>query len=149
MTDRCPPPHIRGKIYELQVQKLLEAHGYACQHWSQHPEGFKGADDDLRVQGLPVEVKGARPSAKHKGYSFQSYMFLLHKSGYSAPITQPIVILYCASQPPALFIIPRRDLNGAHLIHITRLDPTRYRGKWKRYLNAFQFLDEAIRRVRE
>lgn len=132
--------HIRGAAYENKVAEILNVMGYEA---SVH-EASSASDYDLLVNGLPVEVKGAKIHA-YNGKGNQGFQFAIKRVTSSNSIDCPIVILYCENPgPTSFFVIPLAELNGAHSITVPNQNPAAYHGKWSKYYNRFDLLDLAI-----
>jgi hypothetical protein len=136
------PIQIKYPIFEKRVCQILNEHGFDCAR--------NGASDhgaDLICNGVLVEVKGSLPVQLHKNSNRIGFQFLLWKSGYSRRIDEPITILICYQKNPVLFILPLAEIADLNKIDVPNSDPNEYAGKWSRFRERFDLLQEAIRNV--
>ncbi len=124
-----------GTKYEHQAQKLLRAHGIKTKHRSEVENATGGADLYDEDNRPAFEVKGSaiyRYNGVNRGYGFNLY----RGQGHSQ-IDEPFTILVCQSSPVHVFIIPNYELTDAHFIAIPNVDPTKYKGRWAKFLDAY------------
>jgi len=136
--------HIRGEGYELLASRLLSERGYAV---LVHDESCKH-DSDIIVNGVSVEVKGSKPYS-YNGTSHRLGFGFAIKRSTGNMIGCEIVLCLCVSDPIDVFVIPRVDLGNAHFIAIPNPNPSAYRGKWSKFLNRFDLLDQEINKENE
>lgn len=107
------------------------------------PVGVRPANDpvDLDVAGHPVELKVSRAHAQPSGR--KTTRFQAELRGKRHGLNGNLLILLCVDRDDRLwpYIIPVRELADQRTIEITS-HPTRYRGKWRRYLRAWDLLQE-------
>lgn len=148
MKKLASTAHLRGAEYERASAEILRSIGYnVLVHDNESTNGY-----DLLVNGLEVEVKGARQHSYNGEAHAQGFQFAIRRSTSDNEIHSPIVVLYCKPiaeipleyQAHQLFVIPLHELAEVRCITIPNQSPRAYRGKWSRFYMRFDLLDSAI-----
>lgn len=143
--------HLRGAEYERAAAEILRSIGYnVLVHDNESTNGY-----DLLVNGLEVEVKGARQHSYNGEAHAQGFQFAIRRASSDNEIHSPIVVLYCKPleeipiqyQASQLFVVPLEALAGTRSITIPNALPRAYRGKWSKFYMRFDLLDSAIVRI--
>jgi len=130
-----------GALGEIYVARLLASIGLRVEHVGE------GGGPDLLVEGVPIEVKAARPSlynGRHVGYQF-----CLHRSGRNG-IRAAVVILLCYWNPasePIAFVIPADRVRDLRKVVIPNRRPWMYavgHGRWARWYNRWEMLADVL-----
>lgn len=94
---------------------------------------------DLRVNGVPVEVKTAQYRQYKRGRA--GYQFCINRDGRSG-LRAPFVALVCYAAPPVdlpVYIVPAYELNGQKKLTIPSAPPL-YRGYLSKWLHEWELL---------
>jgi len=120
-----------GAIGEAWVYRQLERAGL---------DVTLGGPADLVADGLPVEVKAARPRC-YRGDGRRGFQFCLTKPGHTDHKRAAVVVCLCWWDPasdPVAFIVPSVDLGDRRKVTICNPQPwlydgwlARYRGRWE------------------
>ncbi len=124
-----------GVAGEAYVARLLSSAGLQVQ--------FDGPAD-LTVNGLPVEVKAARPSLYRRNRC-RGYQFCLHRTGKTS-LKAPLVILLCywdTAREPVSFIIPADRIGQRRKIVIPS-HPWAYSGMWSPWYQNWETLADLL-----
>jgi len=127
-----------GKAGEAYVGRLLSSAGLQIR--------FDGPAD-LTVNGLPVEVKAARPTLYRSG-GYVGYQFCLNRPGHTR-VKAPVVILLCYWDPtnePIAFVIPADHLGQRRKVVIPVRYPWLYSGKWSRWYQRWETIADLLER---
>jgi hypothetical protein len=126
-----------GALGEHYVARLLSGIGLNVEH---------NAPADLLVEGIPVEVKAARPrpyrSDGHKGYQF-----CIHREGRNG-LQAELLILLCywkAGRKPAAFVLPTHIVGERRKIVIPNY-PWTYAGQWAPWYENWETIAEVLER---
>lgn len=107
----------------------------------------RGKPADLICNGVPVEIKTARPT--HYNGRAVGFQFSLRRDGHS-DVRAPLVICVCVFNSEDLFdseldffIIPSRDIEGLRGVAIHK-NTAAYNGRWARYRQNWSVLEEVL-----
>ena len=131
-----------GLEHEEWVVKQLRARGYAAQL---NPN-FCAQNCDLRVNGLPVEVKYARPTlrtqTKRNGLKVQYTRWQWCISDTAAGMSGEWVCVLLAQTRKKIvpYIVPGSQIGERNHVQITS-HPDRYRGWLNNYRNTWSVID--------
>jgi hypothetical protein len=100
---------------------------------------------DLLVEGVPVEVKAARPGG-YCGDERRGFQFCLRRETRRGKIKTDarradLVVLLCYyhdERDPAAFVIPTDRLGDRHKVVISNPRPWAYAGRWAHYYEAWE-----------
>ena len=126
-----------GALGELWTMRQLQSAGLAVS---------LGGPADLLVEGLPVEVKTARPK-RYRGDGRRGYQFCLSKPGHTDHRRAAVVILlawWCDQANPTAFIIPSGALGNRRKVTIPNRQPWLYDGRWARYRGQWEVIADAL-----
>ena len=126
-----------GIMGELYVARQLRAVGLDVQH--------SGPADLVVADGLPVEVKAARPRPYRRGY--RGFQFCLTKPGHTDHRRAAVVILLAywdSTADPVAFVIPSERLGDRRKVTIPNRQPWLYAGKWARYYRRWDVLADVM-----
>jgi hypothetical protein len=106
-----------------------------------------GESSDLLVEGVPVEVKAARPSNRGRGRQ-PEYQFSLrrirrngdHKTDHRKSALVVLLCYFSDDYDPVAFVIPSTRLGDRKMVKITSSLPWVYAGQWAKYLNDWDQL---------
>lgn len=124
-----------GEMGETYVCRLLSGLGLDVK--------FDGPAD-LLVNGVPVEIKAARPRP-YRDDGRKGYQFCLHRDGKRG-IQAPVVILLCywsEKHNPVAFVIPSHRLGKRRKVTIPG-HPWSYSGRWARWYRRWEALADEI-----
>jgi hypothetical protein len=125
-----------GAMGELFVMRQLEAVGLEVE---------RAGGADLLVEGVPIEVKAARPKPYRRGY--RGYQFCLRKPGHTDHRKARAVVLLCCWDPvadPVAFVIPSDRLGDRRKVTIPNRRPWAYGGKWARWYRRWETLADIL-----
>jgi hypothetical protein len=100
---------------------------------------------DLLADGVPIEVKAARPGRYRKG-RYTGYQFCLTKPGHTDHSKAAVVILLCywhAEREPVAFVIPSEAIGDRCKVVIPG-QPWTYSGQWARYYRRWETIADHI-----
>ncbi|MBN2392075.1 MAG: hypothetical protein JXR84_15215 [Anaerolineae bacterium] len=130
--------NVIGAFGEYAVEVILRKAGVDVK---------RGKPADLICNGVPVEVKTARPT-RYDGRK-DGFQFSLRRDGHTN-VRAPLVICVCVFDPEDLFdseldffIIPSQDIEGLRGVAIHK-DTAAYNGRWARYRQNWSVLEEVL-----
>jgi len=126
-------PQELGRMGEVYVARLLEVAGLRVS-W--------GGPADLLVEGVPVEVKAARPR-RYRGDGRLGFQFCLSKPGHTDHRRAAVVVLLAWWDPqadPVAFVVPSARLGDRRKVVIPRAQPWLYEGLWARWREGWEVL---------
>lgn len=100
---------------------------------------------DLLAEGVPVEVKAARPAPYRKG-GYRGYQFCLTKPGHTDHSKAAVVLLLCYWKPgadPVAFVIPSDAIGDRRKVVIPG-QPWTYSGQWSRYYRRWETVADVV-----
>jgi hypothetical protein len=107
------------------------------------PVAVAGANDpvDLFVAGHAVELKVARAGEHPNGRTKTRFQGLLRDPGNRHRLNGDLVVLLCVDREDRLwpYVIPRLLLGQRRTVEATSR-PSRYRGQWAPFLEAYDYL---------
>ena len=118
-----------GALGELYVARTLVGAGLQVE---------LGGPADLVAEGVPIEVKAARPGSYRSG-GYRGYQFCMHRNGRQG-VRADVVILLCYWDPdgaPVAFVIPA-DLVGDRRKIVIPGQPWTYSGRWARWYRRWE-----------
>ena len=124
-----------GAMGEFYVAGLLAAAGLAVE---------RGGPADLLIEGVPVEVKAARPG-RYRSDGRQGYQFCLHRAGRRG-VRAAVVVLLCYwrnDADPVPFIIPAERIGERRKVVIPG-QPWTYAGRWARWYGRWETLADVV-----
>lgn len=130
-----------GQIGELWTMRQLRRAGLEVE---------QGGPADLVANGLPVEVKAARPRPYRSG-GYRGFQFCLSKPGHTDHTRAAVVVLLCwwdAVADPVSFVVPVGALGDRRKIVIPTPQPWLYNGRWARWYRRWETFADAIERAR-
>jgi len=134
-----------GEEGERWVVGFLRRRGYSV-------EWIGGNTDyDVLIEGcVKAEVKTATLSAGARGLGSGRWQFSLRRNGKL--VDEHLLFLVCwldlDEDPVAVFVIPGRELDEELAkIDITTGNPEAYGGRWSRYYEAWEVVDQVLARV--
>lgn len=102
---------------------------------------------DLRVEGVEIEVKTARPSFYRPGR--RGFQFSLERRGHSQLRAQALVLVALqeaeadGDELAVFFVIPAAVVAGRRKLAITNHDALAYSGRWSAYRGRWETIAEA------
>ena len=126
-----------GNLGEAWVYRQLQSAGLAV---------TMGGPADLQVEGLPVEVKTARPK-RYRGDGRKGYQFCLSKPGHTDHTKAAVVVCLCwwdIASDPVAFVIPSSRLGDLRKVVIPTAQPWTYSGKWSRWYRRWETIADAL-----
>lgn len=136
-TEEPSANHLLGRYGEQLVLDRLARLGYRARPTAYH------CPHDLRIvagsRGIELEVKTALPyySPSMRCWRYQGR---IHNRA-------DIFVLICLFEidQPYYFVIPHAALDRRRNVTVTSRDPRDYAGRWAPYLEAWPYLDEALK----
>lgn len=106
---------------------------------------------DLLVEGVPVEVKAARPRG-YRSDGRRGYQFCLRRETRRGRIKTDarradLVVLLCYyrdDRDPAAFVIPTERLGDRRKVVISNPRPWAYGGRWAHYYEAWEHAAQVL-----
>lgn len=99
---------------------------------------------DLRVEGVEIEVKTARPSFYRPGR--RGFQFSLERRGHSQLRAQALVLVALqeadGDELAVFFVIPAAVVAGRRKLAITNHDALAYSGRWSAYRGRWETIAE-------
>lgn len=126
-----------GAMGETYVYRVLSGLGLSV-------TPCDGGGPDLLIEGMPVEVKAARPRPYRTGASI-GYQFCLHRDGRNG-VQAPVVILLCYwndDADPVAFVVPSDRLGKRRKVTIPGA-PWAYSGRWARWYRRWETLADVL-----
>lgn len=125
-----------GAIGEHYTAQVLRSVGLDVEH---------GGPADLLAEGMPIEVKAARPAPYRKG-GYRGYQFCLTKPGHTDHTKAAVCVLLCFwrdGQDPVAFVIPSEAIGDRRKVVIPG-QPWTYTGRWARYYRRWETIADVM-----
>jgi hypothetical protein len=124
-----------GATGELYTMRLLQSAGLRVE---------AGGPADLLADGIPIEVKAARPGPyRTRGYT--GYQFCLRRDGRNG-LQGRVVVLLCywhETAEPVAFVIPAEALGKRRKVVIPG-QPWTYAGAWARWYQRWETIADVM-----
>ena len=130
-----------GQIGEAYVMRQLQRAGLEVE---------QGGPADLVANGLPVEIKAARPRPYRSG-GYRGFQFCLSKPGHTDHTKAAVVIMLAYWDPasdPVAFIVPVEALGTRRKVVIPTAQPWMYGGQWARFYRRWELLADLLEGAR-
>jgi len=101
---------------------------------------------DLLADGVPVEVKAARPG-RYRGDGRRGFQFCLSKPGHTDHTRAVVVILLAywdMASDPVAFVIPSGALGDRRKVVIPTTAPWLYNGQWSRWYQCWEVIADVM-----
>lgn len=99
---------------------------------------------DLRVEGVDIEVKTARPSFYRPGW--RGFQFSLERRGHSQLKGRALVLVALQESPEGelavFFVIPAAAVAGRRKLAIPNCNALAYSGRWAQYRGRWETIAE-------
>lgn len=133
--DQQPGPNKQAQAMALareaegRVRDRIQAMGFQVSP-TYHNRLF-----DLWVEGVRVEVKASGWYESPKGGRYQARIHHFNAD---------VVVFDCVNGAHHYFVIPMADIKPHKNIAIWNYDPKSYLGRWAQYLEAWEYIAEAV-----
>ena len=132
-TDAARDPRRRlANAVEAEVRAKLETRGLVVGRRARHKEHF-----DLLAQGVRIEVKAAV-------WGGRQYLANMHDNQADIVVMACLDMCEMGLVAPRFFVIPFDMVGGQRTITIKPRDPTGHVGRWMRYFEAWEIVDELV-----
>jgi hypothetical protein len=143
-SENTSHPYQFGAKWQEATAEKIRRMGYSVENLGQ----IHGSDLIVTSpkNSTFIEVKASELTQYRPGR--KGYQFLLFKKNHTVErISENFIVLVCVppSGNPAYYILPLHAIGDRNKIAITKSDPRRYHGRWKRYLENWQPMKEKLR----